>query len=197
MPMINLIQELRDQSKQSEKRASAFFFAFVGISVASAAAFGLLYLDTERLNGEEALLRKKLTKLQPLMNHIEENNKEIANLAPRLTTLTNAQLTTRRWSRILDHLTRNAPEGLWLTQMRSSQTNPAEPVTMTLTGMSKNQDSVAEFLLRLRGCSDLLDPKLKFTQGDYAGDRQGIKFELNAGVDGTAGPKPKKKEDPA
>jgi hypothetical protein len=44
MPYINLIQEQRSASRSRELQARAGFFAFVGISVVCAGAYGALLL---------------------------------------------------------------------------------------------------------------------------------------------------------
>jgi len=192
MPLINLILEQRVAVRQRERRARTFFFAFVGVSVFSVGSFGLIYLETESIRGDVATASRKLTKLQPVLNAIEDQSKEMQSMAPRLTTLQNAQGATQRWSRILDFMTRNMPEGTWLTNVRSQQSNPSEAVTVTFTGLSSSQDSVANLMLRLRQTPDLDKVELKYTQEDTSARQSNtIKFEVVSKLPGTETMKPK------
>lgn len=195
MPSINLIYEQRVALRQRERRTRAFFLTFLGVSIFSAATLGGLYLQTEDLRGEAAAASRKLTKLQPVMNAIEEREGEMKSMGPRLATLEDAQKATQRWSRILDFLTRNMPEGTWLTNIRSQQSNPSEPVTATMIGLSSSQDAVANLLLRLRRNADFDTVELKYTQEDTSAGRVGaLKFEIVATVAGTAAKPPAKKD---
>lgn len=197
MPLINLIHEQRVAVRQRERRARTFFFTFVGVTVISVGAFGMLYLETESLRGDVASASRKLTRLQPVLNAIDEHEQEMRSMAPRLATLQDAQDATQRWSRILAFLTRNMPQGTWLTNVRCQQANPTEAVSVTFTGLSSSQDAVANLMLRLRQNKDLEKVELKYTQEDTSSQQSAaIKFEVTATLPGTEtqAPKPAKKD---
>ncbi len=197
MPMINLIQERRTAVRQRDRKSRAFFLGFVAVACVCGLAFAFLSLESGELNRQESSLRAKLRKLEPIVKEIKANELTVSELAPRLTTLEGAQTATLRWSRILDHLSRNVPAQVWLTNVRCSNADPTKPVQFNVTGVSQNQDLVGEFLLRLQGSSDLGNITLKMTSEKTFGNAKGTEFEIVCDVIGTEEeqPKAKKSED--
>ncbi len=194
MPLVNLIQEQRLAVKQRERKTRAFFLAFVAAVCGSLLGAGILFLQTEGLNSSEASLKQQLRKLDPVVKQIEQNDKELNALSPRLTTLTDAQEATQRWMRILEHLSRSMPRGMWLTNVRCVSTDPTKPVSLTLAGMCGTQDAVGDLLLRLQACADLESVSLRFTQEKLVNNDKGIEFEIATDIAGTAEKKAIKKE---
>lgn len=186
MPFINLIQEQRQEARRQENRARLFFMSFVGSAVLSVGVLGLLMFENEVAHSEEAALLAKAQKLEPLSKRIEANNNDYADLSPRLATLENAQLVTGRWSRILDHLSRQTPEATWLTGLRCSASDPTKPVQVTFAGLSEKQELIGDFILRLQSCPDLANVALRFTDEKPAANTHDIEFEITSDVQGTA-----------
>lgn len=186
MPFINLIQEQRQEARRNESRARMFFLSFVGSLVMSLGVLGFLMYEHEMLKVEESGLRNKAQKLQPLVKRIETNQADYAELAPRLTTLENAQLATGHWSRILDHLTRQTPNETWLTAIRCVAPDPSKPIEITFAGLSTRQELIGDFMLRLQSCPDLANVQLRFTQEKLSSYGRNIEFEINADVQGSA-----------
>lgn len=191
MPLINLIQEQQSGSKLRERKARAYFFAFGGILAASVMGFGYLWVETDRAQREEETLKKQVARLEPMVKAIDSNNAQLSILSPRLTTLEDAQISTDRWIKVLDHLTRNTPGDVWLTTIRCVATDPTKPVSCNIVGISTSQDSVAEFLIRLQSSPDLVNVNLKLTQEKFVDTKKAIEFEISADLEGTTPEKPK------
>ncbi len=195
MPLVNLIQEQRLSSRRKEAQARIAFLGFVGSSVAAVGAYGfLLYLGSATA-GTEARLRADRQRLEPTVQHIEDEQKEIQALSPRLKTLEDAQQTSSRWAQILQHLTVQTPKDVWLTSLRSTVTDPTKPVTLSLQGIGMSQAPIAEFMLRVQNEKDLQNVNLRYTQEKMVLNNHTVEFAVDADVNGTAEEKPKEKKD--
>jgi len=190
MPYINLIQEQRQEARKNESRARMFFLSFVGSLVMGAGVFGFLMFDQELLKMEEAQLRQKAQKLQPLANRIDSNLAEYADLQPRLTTLENANLATGHWSRILDHISKTTPQSTWLTGVRCNSPDPTKPIEVIFAGLSDRQELVGDFMLSLQSCADIANVHLNFTREQVAAYGRNIAFEIATEIEGSAETKP-------
>lgn len=191
MPLINLIQEQQSGSRLRERKARAYFLAFAGILSASVMGFGYFWVETDRAQREQDTLKKQVARLEPMVKAIDSNNAQLSILSPKLTTLEDAQVSTDRWIKILEHLTRNTPQDVWLTNVRCVATDPTKPVALTLIGISTSQDSVADFLIRLQASPDLVNVTLKLTQEKFVDSKKAIEFEVAAELQGTEPEKPK------
>lgn len=195
MPLINLIQEQRLTHKANERKARLFLFGLAGSVGLSMTGFGFLMFQGDQLSSEESRLKAKAQKVAPLANEIDTLKAQISDIGPKLTTLTNAQETTGKWTRILGHLTQHTPPQTWLTGMRCTATDPTKPIQLIFAGMSSRQELVGEFILRLQGCDDLDKVELKFTQEKIVSNARNIEFELSTDIKGTAEEKPVKEEE--
>lgn len=190
MPLINLIQDQRLAAKKKEGQARAYFLAFASISVLSVFGFGFLFLETESVSREVNDLKKKTARTEPIVRQIKANDMSLRNLTPRLTTLEDATTSTQRWNRILDHLARNTPRDVYLTNIRCTASDPTKPVQLNLTGICPSQDSAADFLIRLQTSADLTNATLKMTQEKMVDTQRAIEFEISADLSGTEEKKP-------
>jgi len=197
MPNINLIYDQRVAAKAGQKKLMISYATLVASSVIAFGLFTTQAMQTSSVSDALTQAKKKHSAIMPKIKQTEEGNNELAGLTPRLETLTNAQLATKRWNRILQHLSRNTPENAWLTQLRCMQSLPTDPVSMTVTGMSSDNTSVGDMLLRLKANKDYEGVALNYTNTDYSGDKRGIKFEMTAQVAGTAEALPPAKEEKA
>lgn len=186
MPFINLIQEQRLQARTDERKARTFFMVFALTGAASVTAFGFLAFLTEVTSSERSRLQAAVQKNAPVVREIEENQKQISELNPRLQTLEDAQVLTERWGRILGHIATQTPKGTWLTGIRSVSTNPDQPIELSLVGISDTQERIAEFILRIQNSADLENVQLRFTQEKLVQQGRGIEFDMKAGIVGTA-----------
>lgn len=185
MPLINLIQDQRLAAKKNERAARVLFMSFATVGTLSVLSFGFLLVLKESAENEASDLRAKAQQVQPLLDEVEATNSEYSKLAPRVTTLTGAQETSTRWNRVLDHLASHTPTETWLTNMRAMQTDAKKPVGLTFQGLSKRQELIGEFILRLQGSTDLGNVGLKYTQEKPAQAGNQIEFEVNAELEGT------------
>lgn len=185
MPLINLIQEQRLAASKNERAARFFFLTFASSAALSVVALGFLTYLKESADSEESGLRAKAQKLQPILDEIDKNQADYGKLAPRVTTLENAQETTNRWNRVLAHLSTQTPTETWLTQIRASQPDLKQPVQISFIGLSSKQELIGELILRLQGSTDLKDVGLKFSQEKNVQYGSQLEFEVSAGLDGT------------
>ena len=196
MPLINLIQEQRLAIKRAERKSRAFFLAFACSTVASVGAYGFLAYQSEALGNQASKLRAERQRNEPLMKQIEANKKEYGQLSPRLKTLEDAQATSARWSRILQHIAQNTPKATWLTALRVLSTDPTKPINISLVGMAPGQEPISEFIMRMQNCNDLEGVTPKYTQEKLVQTSKAIEFEVTADIVGTADQKPKNEEKP-
>lgn len=185
MPLINLIQDQRLAAKKNERTARVLFVSFATVATVSVLASGFLLVLKESAANEASDLKAKAQQVQPILDEVEATNREYGKLAPRVTTLTGAQETTTKWNRVLDHLAVQTPTETWLTTMRANQSDPKNPVAITFQGLSKRQELIGEFILRLQGSPDLANVGLKYTQEKPAQIGSQLEFEVNAELEGT------------
>jgi Tfp pilus assembly protein PilN len=182
MPLINLIQEERLAARRGEARTRSFFLLFVGISIASVGSYGFLLFRTESLRGEQASLEAKKQLVAPLLNQMERNQNELADLKPRLHTLENARTVSERWSRLLAHLSTHTPPDTWLTGLRCNATDPTKPISVSFVGIGAAQEPIGEFILRLQSSQDLQSVNLKYTSEKIVLQSRGIEFEISGDI---------------
>jgi Tfp pilus assembly protein PilN len=194
MPLINLIQEQRQSVKATEAKIRILVFGVAGMGGLTVLATGWLLLQTGLLELRAASLEDRLKKVEPALQAIEANESEIGRLRPRLATLTKAQEGTGKWIDILDHLSRHTPEGVWLTDMRTSQSDPTRPVQVSIKGVGGSQDAIGAFLLRLQASERLERVALKFTQERVNALGEGIEFDVVTYVKGSALKEPEVEE---
>lgn len=185
MPFINLIQEVVIAEKRERKRARIALGCFVVAIGLAVGANGFCILQGDQLDGDIAELKKEADKHQAMLTRIEQNRHEMLDLAPRLRTLSNAQIMTHRWGTILEHLSKQTPPGAWLSNVRCSSNDATKPIQLSFQGISTRQELVGEFMLRLQACAELQNVNLKFTGEKIASSGKGIEFDISAELAGT------------
>lgn len=191
MPFINLIQEHVLATKRERKRARVALLCFTVATGVAVVANGYCIWQSESLESEIARIKADAQKNADMLTQIESNKRELYDLSPRLQTLSNAQVMTKRWGTILDHLSKQTPPGAWLTSVRSSSSDPTKPIAASFQGLSARQELVGEFILRLQSCVELENVNLKFTAEKIVANGRGIEFDVTADIAGTAEEKPK------
>ncbi|MBV6458113.1 MAG: hypothetical protein HONBIEJF_01236 [Fimbriimonadaceae bacterium] len=194
MPWINLIEVQRNEVKQLGRKARMFFLAFVSVSAVGVVGFGYLWYETEIANTLERKLSKQITRIEPLLTRIKTQDAQLAAMGPRLSTLEGAQQDTQRWKRILDHLTQNTPEDIWLTNVRCTGGSDGKPVVMEVKGMGSGLESIGQFLLRQEACPDFRSVTLKQSTERSQGGFTGIEFSALITVEGIEEEAPKASE---
>ncbi|MCA1948470.1 MAG: PilN domain-containing protein [Armatimonadetes bacterium] len=185
MPMINLIHEQRQAQRAAAAKARLLVFGLGFLTGGSFLAFLFLMFLTASKEAECSQMQARLQKMRPVVERIEADEKRLAEMGPKVATLENAQAATAKWQRVMEHLTQNTPPGIWLTNVRSTTTDPKNPVQVSFTGLSGNQDSVGGYILRLQNCPELGDVNLKFTQEKATQYGPTVEFEISGVVLGT------------
>lgn len=171
-----------------------FFLAFVSVSALGVLGFGYLWYETEVATTVERKLAKQITRIEPLLNRIKAQDSRLAALGPRMSTLEGAQQDTQRWKRILDHLTQNTPEDIWLTNVRCTGGSDGKPVVMEIRGMGSKLESIGQFLLRQEACPDFRSVTLKQSAERSQGNYTAIEFSALITVEGIEEEPPKPTE---
>lgn len=185
MPLINLIQEQRISEQRGESKARLFFMGFVGTAVLGLGAVGFLVFKTEAAQSDISQLEANIQKLQPMVGQIESAKADYGVIAPRVETLQAARDLTDKWNRVLDHLTVQTPDKVWLTAIRGMASDPKVPIAVNFTGLSHTQELIGEFQLRLQGSPDLEAVNFKYSQEKPVADGHLIEFQIESGLKDT------------
>lgn len=192
MPFINLIQEQRLAAKKRDSQTRMMVVSTIGVGALAFLAAGFFTYEAHRVQGEVRRLEDQKERLAPVIAQLEKNEDEIKVLEPRLVTLQGAQENTKRWSRIMDYLTVNTPEGIWLTNITCTNNDKSKPIQVNVQGQSQTQESVGAFILRLEAGEDLKNVRLKFTQERNDAKGKALQFEVNCDLVGSGDDQTKK-----
>lgn len=194
MPFINLIADQRLAIQQRVKQSRFAFMGAVGIATLGVLAFGFLSYKAGSEGARLSELNSEQLKSYPLQQQIAANTSAENDLKPKLQTLQDAQGVTAKWSDILGHLTTQTPGGVWLTNLRSTGTDPTQPVQANFIGDSTSQALISDYVFRLQNCASLSNVTLKFTEEKPTGTSKKTDFEIDAQVVGTTDQKPAAKD---
>jgi Tfp pilus assembly protein PilN len=194
MPFVNLIKEDRLAAAARERQVRMFVLLCVAIGGVSFLGAGFFTFEAARQRARVATLEKALEEAKPYMEQVEANHAEIAKLEPKIATLTSAQDATLRWSRILDHMKENMPQGVWLTGVSCQKQSAEAPVSVSLKGFSTSQEAVGYLILRVETSKDIEKPELVFTQERLTEKGKALEFEVKGVLAGTEPEKPKSRE---
>lgn len=186
MPLINLIREQRLEVKKSERKARVFFMSFAASVMVGVGSFGFMLYLTEQAQGEKAVLEANAQKLEPFLSNIKDTNLEYGKVAPRVDTLTAARDLTDKWNRLMDHLTVQTPDRVWLSGIRAVAQDPKKPIQITFAGLSQQQQLIGEFQLRMQGSPDLESVNFKFSQEKPVASGYLLEFQIEAALKDTA-----------
>lgn len=182
MPLVNLIEEQRIQVKQGESRARILLVASGILGCICFIAGGLFGLQAIVMNAMSNDLEQKEEQMKPYTDELEQNGQLYAELSPRLDTLEKAQTKTLQWRVVLDYMTKNTPNGLYLTGIRCQKPALDQPVLITMVGNAQSQEAVSALLLRLELQPDLEQPNLRFTQEKRTELGDAVEFEVVASL---------------
>lgn len=189
MPLVNLIQEQRNARRARERQTRMVLLAIIGVGVVSFLTAGFFTFEQVRWNLRIAELTALKEKLQPLMDELDAKQLEIGTLELRKNTLTGAQKDSERWSRLLDYLGKQTPDGIMVTDLKSAPpADPKQPIGLNISGLSIDQTQVGQFMVRLEASNDLENVTLKYTQEKVGPNNKSTQFELNAIISGTGKP---------
>lgn len=194
MPIVNLIKEDRLAAAKRDRQIRMFVLGCIGIGAVSFLSAGYFTFEAGRYTVRAAALEKALEEAKPYMKKIEDNKTEIGKLEPRIQTLTKAQEATLQWSHIMQHLRDNMPEGVWLTGVTCQKQNPADPIAVSLKGLSTTQEAVGHLIIRVEMSNDIDNPELVFTQERRTENGKALEFEVKGQLAGSAEESKKSKE---
>jgi Tfp pilus assembly protein PilN len=196
MPLINLIQEQRAHVHRKEREARILVISTVAIGALSFLTSAAFVLETGRAGLEAVALQQRKKKLAPMLERLEQNQRTIAELDPRLKTLQTAVTDSQKWERVLGHLKVNTPEGIYLNGIKCQQNDPTQGTVVQFTGNSRSLDEIGSYVMRLELSEDLEDVAMKFAQERVGADRsKALEFEILATVSGTKQAKKTLKKD--
>jgi hypothetical protein len=189
MPFINLIESDLIVAKKAAQQLRLSQTALVAAGSVVGIAYLLVLGQGALLAAEEKGIQIKLKKLKPMLKAIDEQKRIIADLEPRLETLSSARDLTSRWGRLLNHITVNTPPDVYLTAIRADSSQPDQPIKVTFVGTGKSQSDASQFVLRCQNSQDLEGVNLIQSQEKLLRSMSAIEFEIAGSIVGTA-PKP-------
>lgn len=186
MPYINLIREQRLADRKKENAVRGAFLATLATGGVAFLVAGGLFVDAARLTLESVATENRKKQLKPLLDELKKNQDELDQLKPRLETLQQAQAVTLKWGNVLDHLTKNTPDGLWLTGVRSFQQDRTKPLVITFAGMSTTQETIGKMILQLQQSKDIENVTFKGSSERSAeNNAKYYEFEITADLAGS------------
>jgi Tfp pilus assembly protein PilN len=182
MANVNLISTRRTERVRLTRMARGLSLACVLAGGLGLVAVGFMGSQIFMSRSAIAGLDQELTKLRPIREQIERDERERVALQPRIDTLTVAQGDTQRWLGIMEGLKRAVPDQTWLTNVSVEESGP-ETKQLKLNGVTDTQARVGETMLRLNGQRDFYDRvDLVFTSNARAAGIDKVEFELRAAL---------------
>lgn len=186
MPAINMIAPRRAEKRRLERDMRRLLIVIVVELVFAVGVGGWLCTRLFTTRAQIADLEVQLARLQPVVSQIERYEKATAKLEPKLKLLDKAKDNTLRWYNTLDRLTQCMPESAWLTQISSKADRAGASgsggLSVDIRGISANQATVGEAMLRINTIPDLKRVDLSFTQSSTVGNATAVEFEINAAM---------------
>jgi Tfp pilus assembly protein PilN len=189
MPFINLIESDLIVAKKAAQQMRLSQIALVSAGSVVGIAYLFVLGQGAILAAEEKGVQAKLKKLKPMLKAIDEHKRIVADLEPRLQTLTDARDLTNRWGRLLNHIAVNTPPDVYLTAIRADSSQPEQPIRVTFVGTGKSQSDASQFVLRCQNSQDLEGVNLIQSQEKLLRKMSAIEFEIAGSIVGSA-PKP-------
>lgn len=162
MPNINLIAVRRAEKKRLETNTRRLFFGLTGEIAVLVLLGSLIGARQWQLRDALSEANAQITKLQPVLDRIDQIQKETKALQPKVETLEAAKTDTLRWRAMLQIVSQSIPNSAWLSGITSATLN--DETTITITGLAGSQTLVGETMTRL-GAYPVFDKvELRFTQ---------------------------------
>ncbi|MDW8103746.1 MAG: PilN domain-containing protein [Armatimonadota bacterium] len=186
MPLINMIAERREQQARLVRYRRRLFAALLAEIAVLAGAFSFLVVGQLSLQARLQRAQQEIERLQPILNQIDQIERDTQALLPKLRTLTEAQQQTRYWYTTIEGIARSLPAEVWLTGISSTQTQEGEKqrqvTQITLTGSTLTQQHVGEMMLRLNTIPTFEKVELRYTQQRTYNNLDAVDFEVAARI---------------
>jgi Tfp pilus assembly protein PilN len=162
MPNINLIAARREEKKKIERLTRQLFMGLVG--TVGVLVLVMLYVTTRQFAARAALhdAEVKWEQVKPKLARIEELKKEKDSLAPKVKTLQEAKVETRRWRAVMLAVSQAIPQEAWISGLATA--GGGQDMVINLTGVASSQSVVGETMTRI-GQQPIFDGvELRITQ---------------------------------
>ena len=181
MPSINMIAPRRAEKRRTERDMRRLAIVILAELVFAVCLGGFVCTKIWATRCQISELEAQITKLQPKVKEIKENELATAKLTPKLQLLNQAKERTMRWYNTLDRLTQSMPSSTYLTQISTSQGSANnKSTTVSLRGISLSQAKVGETMIRLQSVPDFKSVMLRFTQKTNINTASAVEFEIGA-----------------
>ena len=186
MPLINLIESDLIVARKAAQQMRLSQVALIAAGSIVGISYMVVLGQGAMMTTEEQAVQQKLKKLKPVIKAIEEQKRIVADLEPRLETLESARELTNRWGRLLNHVSVNTPQDVYLTSIRADASRPDDAIKVTFVGTGKSQSDASQFVLRCQNSQDLEGVNLVGSQEKLLRQISAIEFEIAGSIVGTA-----------
>jgi Tfp pilus assembly protein PilN len=187
MPSINMIAARRAEKMRLEKQIRIALFSVVGVGAVVVCLTSYMAACIYSAGRDIQTLDIKIRRIEPVVEKIRVNEKDIDALKPKLELLDQSRKETLLWSAVLSDLSKSMPQKTWLSNVSTTVAASTTPGTapepggkrLALKGISVSQELVGEAMLRLSSFNEFQKVDLSYTQKGGA-EMQTLDFEIAA-----------------
>ena len=180
MPSINMIAPRRAEKHRVEQAMRRLVVLILAELVFVMALGGWVFMKTLTTRASIAELNAQMQTLAPMIKKVKDLDKQTAQLRPKVDLLNQAKAGTMRWYNTLDRLTQSIPDSTWLTRLSTTTDVTTKALVLNVNGMTSEQASVGETMMRLQANPDFKSVDLHYTQKGTMNTMQAIEFEIGA-----------------
>lgn len=159
MPRINLLPWREEERK---KRQRDFLVAVTGAFVAAVVVVGLTMFAYSRMidhqNARNSRLKAEIAELDRAIKEIDGLEAQKARLLARMEIIEQLQKSRPEIVHLFDEITRQLPEGVYLTRLRQSGS------VVEVSGVAQSSTRVSALMRRIDGSEWLTDPNVERIQ---------------------------------
>ena len=161
---INLVANRRAQRLRIAKLARISGYGVLGLMLAVVLTYAWLSIAIALVNSEVREVDARLgdPKLMGALNRITFLESQAAVLRPRVKLLEQVQQSQTDWGQILDDLSKEIPNDVWLTSLASRREQKEQK--LVIGGSAMSQRAVGNFMLNLKRGRWCSMPSLGYTQ---------------------------------
>jgi len=175
---INLIASRRAQRLRIAKLARLSAYGVIGLLVGVILIYAWLTIAVAMVSGEIREVDARLSdpKLVSALHRITFLESQTAVLRPRVTLLHQVQESQKAWGQILQDLSDEIPNDVWLTSVASRREQDQQ--RLIISGSALSQSAVGNFMLNLKKADWCGVPALGYTQAVRVQDTETVNFEV-------------------
>ncbi len=190
MPTINMIASRRALKRRQEQNVRKLVYGVSAEVGCFLVAASVLYAHVVSLRGQSSDLGAQMQKLSPRVAENDRLTKATALLLPKVTTLDGAKADTLFWYTSIATVAGSLPPNAWLTSLgvtgsaapggvgaAPGSSSGADP-TVLLSGVTLNQATVGEAMLRMNQSPNLDHVDLAFVQSQKTGTTDTVSFQM-------------------